>query len=182
MTHVHYRFSDVEDGIKIVSPNLFTPMNPIPHPWSKRNDTKDDIRLSENCFDTRSRGRHPDNTGRDFVYGRLRIHPPAPRLHQPHHATTPHQRHYARSRVRHGRSDGVVRACIGSHSASIGGDAPNEFESAEDLGGTHTRLLDHELLRPGRFHRRGDFGDTGGHIDPKVETADPVGSASGEPH
>jgi len=159
-----------------------SPINPIPHPWSKRNDTRNDVRLSENCFDTRPRRRHPDNTERDSVYGRLRFHPPAPRLHQPHHATTPHQRQYARSRVRHGRSDGVVRACIGSHSASIGGDAPNEFESAEDLGRTHTRLLDHELLRPGRLHRRGDSGDTGGHIDSKVETADPVRSASREPH
>lgn len=148
----------------------------------QRNDTKYEIWISENCFDTRSRGRHRDNSGRDFADVRLRFHPPAPRLRQPPTATAPYPRQYPSSRIRHSRNDGIIRARIRSHRASIRGDAPHEPESLENLGRTHTGLLSDELPRPGRLRRGGTSGDSGRHIDSKVETANSVGSIEEELH
>ena len=70
MASVQYRLDHVGDGIKIVSPNLFTPIDSTQYPWSKRNDTKYDIRLSEHRFDTRPSGRYPDSVMRNATCGR----------------------------------------------------------------------------------------------------------------
>jgi len=149
----------------------FTHFNVIPYAWSKRNDARNEIRLSKNCFDTRSRGRYPDNSGWDVVFSRLHFHPSAPRLLEPQDASRPHSRQYSKSCVRNSLDDGVVRTSVGNHSANVGCDAPDKSESAEDLGRTHAGLLHLELLRPRRFHRWGDSGYSWGHIDPTMETA-----------